>query len=299
MLTTLERHDPATANAILAAAVLSTATNPGLADDLQRAASYEGDVRLVLDEVRSKLRVERADESSRTKARIVDFLSSAIDRQVFGPGQKIDATLQRVGQLGLLSPSAYTVQQPESFKQRFYSLTFNKRLVREVINEPDEVQHLMTENALDNDEKDALSLFLKKAVSNKNEAHWLLIQTVRIGMTQVAQSAWRVFPADVDLSKVEDPKGVLRAFVDVFGLNVRVGGTESKFIDVVQYPTGSIQMGMEQRVGVEAFYSWSSRSHTKLENISEIGIAYGINLQAYRAALQSHGYSAPRPPRPF
>jgi hypothetical protein len=289
-LATLQRHDQATANAILAAAVLANSANSGLPEDVKRITAYEGEVQSVLAEIRTKLNLESSDATPRTQAKIVDYLSSAIDAVVFET-KGIDVALQRIGQLGLLSPKAYDVEQPETFKQRFYSLTMSKKLVRDSIGSADEVQHLMTESARDNfAERDAFSLFLKKMVSNRGEPHWLLIQTTRVGMKQVLQAAWRVFPSEVDLSKAQDPKGVLSAFVELFGLKMKVGNVHAKFIDRVQFPKGNIEISLEHAVGIETFFSWSSRAETKIENISEIGIAYGIDLNAYKVMLRKHGY---------
>ena len=127
-------------------------------------------------------------------------------------------------------------------------------------------------------------------VSNKGEAHWLLIQTYRSGMKQIAQSAWRVFPSEVDMSKVEDAKGVLRAFVDVFGMTIKIGTIEAKFIDSVQVVGSELEVAVQSEVGSESFFSWCGRRDPITKLTTEVGIAYRIDLIAYRAMLRRHGY---------
>ena len=146
-LASLQRHDQATANAILAAAILANSANSGLPKDVERIASYEGEVRSVVAEIRGKLKLGELDTTPNAQAKIFGFLSTAIDEAVFRT-KGIDVALQRVGQLGLLSPKAYDVEQPDGFRQHFYPLTMSKKLVRELIGNADEVQHLMVDRSL-------------------------------------------------------------------------------------------------------------------------------------------------------
>ena len=295
MLDSLKAFDPATANSILAAAALSTAPNPGISGEDEFEKAYQEHIGTVLSEIRQKLQLAAMDNSERARVSIDRFLSKALDENVI-PGGAAEAALARAGQSGRLSPSIYKVVQPEHFRRVFYSLAVTKDQVHEGINEPDDYQHLMTEDALVG-EADVFSIFMKQARAKKGiDANWLLVQSYRRGIEQIAQSAWRIYPKDVDLQHAQEPLDVLRAFVEIFGLNVMVGDTKAKFIDKKTFTKSPVSdeldflVGAESPPGVHFFHSWSHRK-TPNPSIFHVGLAYCINLTQYRASLIAHGAS--------
>jgi hypothetical protein len=192
--------------------------------------------------------------------------------------------------------------QPDVFRHQFYPLAITKNQVEEAIHSPDDYQHLMTEDALV-DEDDVFSIFMKKNLGQKRmDPNRLLVQSFRQGLEQVAQSAWRIYSSDVDLRSAQEPLDVLRAFADAFGVNVTVGDlgnrsdTAIKFVYKKTFPKSplsdetSFLIGHENVPGAQLFSSWSHRKTTN-PSIFHVGIAYTINLTRYRASLISHGAS--------
>src|ERR1019366_3011887 len=102
----------------------------------------------------------------------------------------------------------------------FSLLSIKPSHVDDAVKHPDDYQHIMDANASD-EGKGKISIFLKKVTAAKRgNDHWLLVQTHRDGLKQIVQSAWRVFPDVVELSEAEKPIDVLKAFVDVFGIEI-------------------------------------------------------------------------------
>ena len=289
-LDVLNRYDNSTASAILAAAALSTSSMPFEAED-DLIVEHRDQVSELLTQIRRRLNLRSDDSSIDAKTSIDAFISKSIDEVVM-TAPAAEAALSRAGQAGRLSPALYKVEQPAPFCERFYALTFKKHIVQEVINTPDEFQHLLNDGAAA-DDRDNLSLFLKKFPEKKRgSAHWLLVQTVRSGFTQVANSAWRVFPTDVDLMKAGSPVDVLRQFAAAFGLPVKVGSQVDTFVEsqtVIKDAPVNIEYGGP--LNHEIFMSYSLRGKTVNPLISKVGVAYCIDLVRYKAALKNHGFN--------
>ena len=291
-LESLIRYDRPTANNILAAAALATSASPGLEDDQKFIGSYKEEVEAVISEIRGKLNLRSDDLSAKAKLRINEYFSNAFDSAIFQDESRNDA-LNRAGDLGRLSPNAYDVELTANFKRVFLSLATNKKNVQSTILSPDEYQHLLNENTLV-DDRDNLSLFIKFMPGHgSNEPHWFLVQTVRRGLKQIAQSAWRIFSSDVDLRGVSSPVEALQAFTSAFGVPIKVGDTESTFVDAknVLHGSGAVPIHIDNRGRDEVFFSFSQRAKTTIPNIGQVGIAYCIDIKKYRIALKAHGFN--------
>src|SRR4051812_27030324 len=214
MLKTLERHDPETAAAILAAAALATSPNPGTSSAEERTLlPFWDEVTDVLSEVRQRLDLRPEDQSRKARVALDNFLSQQLDEAVFS-GQSADEVLARAGQAGRLPPSIYKIVQPRIFRERFNPLGIRKQAVEGAVHRPDDVQHLVNDRAVEL-ARDTHSLFMKLVpATDKEEAYWLLVQTLREGFEQEVQAAWRVYPSDVNLENASDPLDVLKLFVD-------------------------------------------------------------------------------------
>src|SRR5262249_17333445 len=97
----------------------------------------------------------------------------------------------------------------------------------------------MTKDALPGD-SDVFSIFMRQSSSQKHDPNWLLVQATCRGYEQVAQSAFRIYPSDVDLTKAKAPVDVLAAFCEVFGVTVHAGDRAAKFIETMNIPKDPI-----------------------------------------------------------
>jgi hypothetical protein len=286
----LANYDSKTANNILAAAALSTAPNPGIgrADDFINR--YRNETSKLMADVRAKLGISADDISPKAMTSIERYLSKALNESVLSEADT-PTLLAKAGQAGILSPTLYEVEQPKTFTDVFYKLGATKKLVRVTVNEPNDYQHLLTDQALETDpDRDSLSLFLKLVPARrKAETHWSMVQSVRQGLKQVAQSAWRIFPTDVNLETAAAPLEVLEAFADEYGLPIKVGDQTGKFIEATSHPQGQI-LPVTPTSGKEVFWSFSQRFQTLNPLFSEVGIAYCIDIAKYRGALRKRGF---------
>ena len=295
-LQTLKQFDRATSNNILAAAALSTAPETGLGQsDLVR--EHKDEVDSVLREIRRSLSLPVEGElSMEARTTLNERLSREIHRAIFPSSEAANAALTRAGQAGRLSPTLYQVQFPEKFVHVFCRLGLRKRHVEDAIHRPDDMQHLMTDGAV---EGDVISLFMKRVLPAKREPYWLLVQTHRVGLTQVAQSAWRIYPTSIDLTKAECPLDVLKSFVEVYGYEIALGGKKAKFVESEVFE-GDAGRASVLLFGTTYFNDpspaprkFGSISHVKTTtpNVVRVGIAYCIDMDRYERDLRAHGFS--------
>ncbi len=282
----LESRDQRAATGILAAAALATAPNVA-GDEPEIAKAYRTEAQELLKEIRKHLRIDRDDHSPPAILSIANLLTKQIEETILGHADT-SQILARAGQAGRLPPVMYTVDQPKSFSNLFYNLGVRRNHVEDAVKHPDDYQHLMTEKATE-ESKDVISLFVKEIKSAKTGSNnWLLVQCHRQGLTQIVQSAWRIFPDTIDLTQAYEPLHLLKAFVAVFGLPVSVAGKETLFIESVPYPKGPLLDWRFQAVGPDVFASISQVATTDPTMI-EVGIGYSINLPKYREYLAQHG----------
>jgi hypothetical protein len=293
-LDTLQKFDHKTAEGILAVAGLSTAPNPGVDEVPQFLKRYSKQADNVLLEIRSRLRISPTDDSISARTAIDKFLSSALQGLILNPANTSSA-LNRVGQSGRLAPVLYRVVQPKEFSVLFNTLGASSNHVEDAVRHPDDHQHLMIEGIPENAK--TLSLFMKLIVSRDDRnSHWLLVQTNRIGIQQLVQAVWKLYPSDVDLSKASVPIDALKAFVDVFGCPISVGDKKALFVDPQQFPFDANVKVDWTGAPRESFvnFSQTANSETKL---FRVGLAYCIDIPKYRTSLKKHGIRV-REPKP-
>jgi hypothetical protein len=276
-LATIQKLDPDKASKVLAAAAIATSWDPGFHIEDPLHTQFEDEARSVLDEIRQKLRISESDTSVKATKAIDAALAKAIASATL-EGVDKEALLNRIGQAGRLSPRLYTVGFTEQFNAIFSKLGVKRRRVEESIQKPSEYQHLLTKGASSTDHDD-ISIFLRRWPD-----HWFLVQSQRHGKKQFAQSAWFVYPTDVDLSEATQPIEVLEKFVLTYGLPFKVNGEEHRFLTettakkgVNNYPLG------------ETFWSVSMRNPNEIVPEGQIGIAYCIDIPKYRDAIKRHG----------
>lgn len=285
-LALLEKYDAKTASGILAAAVLSG--TPDLEEQTPLSLRrYSDEAQVVVQEVRRRLSIAPNDSSPRARSSIDRALADAIQDQ-FLPGNSVRTALARAGQAGRVPPEFYSVEQPKSFVAKFRTLAIRPNHIERAVKHPDDYQHPLSAEAAIQD-KDVVSLFIKEATASKTGTrHWLLVQTHRLGLTQVVQSAWHIFADSLDLEKAQSPLDVLRAFAIKFGAPLEVEG----------HPGGLFVEGFTKKRTAQINWKfaangdfYASLAHTGTPNPDEmqIGIGYCIQLVPYRAYLRDHG----------
>jgi hypothetical protein len=292
----LKALDRPTANGVLAAAALSSAPDPGVGERPVVLQKYGKEAAAVLSEIREQLNVSPENDSPETRARIAKVLTDALRQSILTSANQTEV-LTRVGAAGQLSPVAYNVVQPNDFQATFFSLGLSRNYVEDAVKHPDDYQHLLTEGMPD-DWKD-ISLFMKRVMSREErKRHWLLVQTHRMGLDQIAIAGWQIFPDDVNIERARRPIDVLKAFVDVFGVPITVGERTARFIESELYPIATTSRIDAKFQGdpKDRFMSISNAINSKGE--MRIGVAYCVDLPKYRRALRVHGVKVIEPSGP-
>jgi hypothetical protein len=283
----LSKYDDRTAEGILAAAALSTGYFATESDRPEILKRYEREASDVLEQVRAQLRIAKNDHSSAATSTIDRFFAKEISSRVLTEKSAVEA-LKRAGQAGRVPPSLYVVVQGKPFLDKFLPLGIRPPHVENAVKNPDEFQHFLTEFQ-EPENRDVLSLFLKQIESKNKAPHWLLVQAVRQGLTQNIQSAWRVFPNDIDLSEAHAPIDLLKALVDRFGEKFAYHGRDVKFVEriiLTATEAKDFRFKVQQNnPGLFFSFSWS----LKPDGEAEIGLGYCMNLRRYSEYLSRNG----------
>ncbi|MGV8998580.1 MAG: hypothetical protein ACOH12_16690 [Parvibaculaceae bacterium] len=294
ILETLKNRDPKEASQILAAAARLTLPNPGI--EPQPASDSEAS-RQVVDEIFTRLKLRPDDFSPSSRRKFFEVLSSSLHDSIMS-GKNPNEIYKRIGQSGKLSPKEYTVLLPDDL-QLFRNLGVRNSHIHDAVAKPDDVQHLTA--PADFTTGQDFSIFVKELRSKKSiDSFWLCIFSQRSGATQIVQSAWRVYPSEVDISHASKPLDILRAFSNVYGREIFAGTQKSKFISnerILSQGKGQVTLQVAHREGAPTFSTVSYHTSPDMQSI-EIVVAFEIELNLYADNLQKHGVKIIRPQAP-
>jgi hypothetical protein len=215
-LETLSRYDGASARALLASASLSVGSSE------YKPLQDQGLRREILDllaEVRQQLGINPEDNSPKAMNRLSARISEQLNAATF-VNRSYNEVVERLGSRGALPISAYDVETPALVARRFKE---NSKYLSSAIKSADEVFHVPWDEYRDNNRDIGASLFLKRQKAKRGQSeHWLMIVTTRKGSTLEVLAPIRIFPEIVQLTEVADLIGMLRAFVDVYGVRFSI-----------------------------------------------------------------------------
>lgn len=242
----------------------------------------------LLTQVRQRIHRGRKDVRVESN-KVFEFLFNELKDVVIDDESRVRA---RLGQRGELPLYLYRAQFQPSFRDA-QKLGIRRAHVEAALARPDAVQHVKPP-LKDPRNFPSISLYAKYQNGNRFNAHALIVETERRGDTQLVETAWRVYPSEVDVSKAESPLDVLHAFIDTYGLEFRVGdGEKTKW---VYYQTFTLPPGQE-KTQVLKFENPGLVSHTghaivsidKTSRLVEVALAYVVNLSKYSVDLKKHG----------
>lgn len=285
-IASLSRYDTETAANIVAAAMMQLAPDPDVGDKPTVVESYAHEAADLLAELKSSVQSSRAGQAHPDIA-VGNILSRELGSLLMTDESRAEA-LNRAGQSGRLPPSLYKVVQPSAFRQRFARLGVKKDDVSLTINSPSEVEHLLTDDVVP-EARETHSIFMRSfRPGRKGPPYWLLVLTQRLGIEQNVQSAWRVYDSEVNLASAERPSDVLRAFVDVYGVEICIDEQCGKYISSETADIDGFKVKIFQPHNMEVFASFahSARSDGKKYLV---GMAFCINMTKYAAMLSRKG----------
>lgn len=269
--------------------------NPGIDPPLDITPEDEAIQARILEEIKAHLRITSEAEPEAKKA-LIDYLSEGMSRAVL-ENADLKAIEHRLGQRGELPISSYKVKFGDMGKDSSSESGLTTNSVRVAIYHADEIQHLHYSEP-ERPGKD-LSLFLKHHLSPDRDSYTLLVIGRREGNVIHVENAWRVYHLEVELSSAHTPLDFLRAFIDVYGLEIQVGDRSGKFITEVFVPqhllstrTNFIQ-GMEKSKDFSAF-AFMKPVQGLIRKGAEVGMAFAIDMSKYKTDLRRHGVKVPK-----
>jgi hypothetical protein len=237
-------------------------------------------------DVLQRLNISPDNNSPEARASVDKILADTL-RQSLLSGVNSSDVLSRVGQAGRLWPVLYNVIQPKEFQNVFYGLGVTSNHVENAVKHPDDHQHIMTEG-MPSDWR-AISLFMKRVISrDAHKSHWLLVQAHRMGADQQVVSAWQIYPDEVNIENARRPIDVLRAFVAVYGVPLKVAETKALFVDSESFPIDA-KVIVDWTGAPEDFFVSFAHTSNSDAGILRLGVAYCIDLRKYRVALRKRG----------
>ena len=218
---------PDVAARVLAAATATLLPTPERTVAVQQPSSAHGPAKDLLAEARERLGLDQNDLSATARSRLLALLGDQMANAVLG-GADEGRIKQRLGQRGELPLDLYKIHFPEDFNELVAPRAITQGDVERVLNEPDDVEHLLT----DITDGEAGSLYVKTyGEESSRNRYTLLVDAKRQGDTLNVSTAWRIYHSDIVVQLAETPLGLLRAFVDIYGVPFSIGISQPvKFI---------------------------------------------------------------------
>jgi len=291
MLKSLQSLDPNTASKIISDVVQSLLPNPNIETKVYSEYNYPDLHSSVLNEVRQRAKVNLDDNSKDAQTKLFTILSDELSKLILTKKERNEA-IKRLGDRGDLNLRLYKIKFTDVFKiQSNHGV--DKRLVELTIHHPDSFEHLLSER-FDLDGGKNISLFTGFHPSKQSDNSFvILVEAEREKDQMNVFSAWRIFLSDVDIRDAKSPLDVLKAFVDVYGVDFIIG--ELYFRRFVLYETFPIQGSHGGYPLIRAKDTSDIDIHGNFYfrvnplNVIELSMAYFINLNKYRIDLRRHG----------
>ena len=170
----------------------------------------------------------------------------------------------------------------------------SKTRVREVISNPDEVQHFDDGSAT---EDKAFSLFSKRIERPARTPFVWLVETIRKGDVHIVQASWKYSLSASRIKERISPIWLLKMFAEEFGVEIEVGDKRGKFFFSQTIPflsSKSIELAPQDTEFMRVVDMPESRRvvfFNKLRVVSEkkiieVAHAYAIDMNKYEASLK-------------
>lgn len=248
-------------------------------------------------EIRGHLGLPNNDESPKAKSLIFEFLQKEMRQYSFSQ-KNIDSIKSRLGQKGLLRLDYYKVEFTKAFRNSSSKRGVRPNHVLNAISSPNSVQHFRHGVAFTEGEA-MVSLFVAKQNVGKNNNFYLLVQAERKGASLLVNNAWRIYESDVAYINDMTPLGILKSFIDTYGVNFGIGNSAYKKLfleETVDPVTAEVGRGVfvidPLDLSEETFYESSSIVSRSITGVWEVSLAYMINVSKYVNDLKKHNVQA-------
>lgn len=279
MLKTLEKYNKKEAQRVLAHVADLYLPNPGIRGS-DPGETDETSSR-VIAELRGRIGLPGEDNSPEAQSQILSAVADEISESVLS-GVSINGVKERLARQGDLPPYLYDVKFSKGYNS-FREFGIEDEEVFSAIRSHDRYQHFVPPTVKSN--LKSISLYLKY-----EESYVLLVVTAMGQRYQEVDQCWRIFRDDVALPNLAEPKEVLEAFLDKFGVSFTFGESgPSKLIISAQIYDANPRLRFKKPVTHEyqAFFVSSKR----VNKASIVMLYYVVDVSSYTGSLQRHGYA--------
>jgi hypothetical protein len=290
VLDTLSGYEPSEALGVLSSLTFQLSPEPALEGETSKGkvnfASED-----VVAEIRGRVGLAPDDYSDEARDKILSFISDQISEIVLSRTDE-ETVLNRLGDRGVLRPNLYEIIFPSPFK-RFSERGIRQEHVRQALNYPDDVEHVLPEDMPFKGDG-SFSLYVKHRHSpNPIDDFSLLVVSSRKGYQQRVDDAFRVYPSDVDVGSAKFPVDLLKALAEKYGLPLDVGNQRGKFFFLVvidKVPEGGETFVIGAPLPSDSNIPYEARFMLReTEKTIEVSMAYALDEVAYRSDLKKHG----------
>ena len=228
--------------------------------------------------------------------RLFEVLSKEMSEYVLRGNARTEAKA-RLGNRGELPLNQYELKFASAFDS-LAEIGTRRSHVESAIRTPDRVEHLLPER-FDFGMDFGITFVAKYEKASRRENNfWLLVQTQRVKAALNVTAAWRVYLSDVKLKSDPSPLDILRAFVDVYGLDLPGIGVSPKFVLYKVIPASlsddpKLLFRLHPEDAKRKFLGVFALRASSL-GVVEVACAYAIDLEKYKYDLARHGVSVGR-----
>jgi hypothetical protein len=294
-LTVLRDKDPKEVARLLSGVAASLLPNPTISSVLNETNVDPEFVKIVLSEIKARLRVRQSDESTKIQSQIYAFLSQEISEATL-TREAVGSVEARLGNRGELHPNQYEVRFHGATLERLQAAGNRANNIIEVVTNPDHLVHLKSKYV--SDEYDPrVTISTKSIATRRTEDKFILfVMSRRVGRIQYVGGAYRVYVSDVKIDDPSDPLDVVRSFAKHLGTTFYIGDKVSKFMlheavardDITISDVKVPDFVADHRYGIVLIGGKSSITAVGGEAIFEIVLAFVLDLTKYLADLRRH-----------
>ncbi len=285
MLATLKSYSPGDRETLLVSTSQHFLPQP-FAEDVELSEAEKA----LLEEIRTQLELDAGDNSSGSQTQILQTLHTEMSAPLREHPERAEAARARLGHLGILPERLYRIRFGDQFRES-EKFGIRRSHVEEAIGHPDHAQHILPES-IRSGEHPAVSLFTKTVQGQRSyDTFTLLVTATRENAVQRVDLAWRVYHSDVTISQAYEPLNVLRAFVEKYGIECRVGSSApAKFFCYEAFPLLPSQRAMNPITSISSTEKGLASFLYRVSplGVLEVALAYTIDLTQYGDDLRQH-----------
>ena len=279
MIKTLAQLDAKQAAGVLASAALSL----GYAPNVFAPSNPNADIEKVLKEVRDHLGIPREDQSPEAIERLAEFLDEEADRLLTAPDTS--SALSRLAERGNLPSDLYEVNIIPNVVDvygNYYKL--EKDIIETTIRSPNSEQHYGPP-VKSSHEPSLISLFVKQFRTRwPLKDFMMLVAAQRDGLVLNVHQAWRIYPSRVHIAGIKKPVDLLRAFAEVYGVDISVGNETGRFFLFLSGPAPN-EVKWEQGPKKKTILTRCARKNN-LTGVEDSALVFAIDVTKYRNMLK-------------